>query len=110
MSGLGSIQTGHNDVYSSALRRIMIQEMTHFCLACNLLTAIGCRPQIAYKGVPLTYPSKLNGGILPNVTLTLGACTLERIKDVFMTVESPEEIANFMIPVEGDYRGCLLKV
>eukprot|EP00349_Pseudokeronopsis_sp_Brazil_P010813 CAMPEP_0202977776 /NCGR_PEP_ID=MMETSP1396-20130829/84450_1 /ASSEMBLY_ACC=CAM_ASM_000872 /TAXON_ID= /ORGANISM="Pseudokeronopsis sp., Strain Brazil" /LENGTH=274 /DNA_ID=CAMNT_0049716587 /DNA_START=2256 /DNA_END=3080 /DNA_ORIENTATION=- len=103
LSAMGSIKPGTNTHYYDTLKRVLIQEMSHMSQACNLLASLGGRPLIAFSDTALSYPSKLHGGVLPNITATLGACTKDRIKNVFMAVESPEEIAD-IIQI-GDLKG-----
>jgi len=44
MSGWNCIVPGTNLEYQKALKEVLIQEMNHMCLACNILIAIGGVP------------------------------------------------------------------
>jgi hypothetical protein len=56
---LYSIMLETNPAASANLKAIAQQEMIHFCLACNILNALGGNPVIA----PPTYPGPLPGDI-----------------------------------------------
>lgn len=66
---------------------IVADEMAHMGLACNMLTAIGGVPRINIDGFVPGYPGPLPGGVLPQLTLTLGKLTRERVRDQFIPVE-----------------------
>jgi ferritin len=72
LSALYSIVPGTNQEATTFLRTIVTQEMVHMLLVCNLLKSLGVRPLIASSDKIHTFPTKLPGSVLPNLTLDLG--------------------------------------
>ncbi|MEJ3747311.1 ferritin-like protein [Actinomycetes bacterium KLBMP 9797] len=69
------------------IRSIVMEEMAHMGLACNMLTAIGGDPDIL-AAVP-TYPGQMPGGVKPELTIQLAGLTREQVA-VFMEIEEPD--------------------
>jgi hypothetical protein len=67
---------------------IVLEEMLHMSLACNMLTTIGGTPDIT--GTVPTYPGPLPGGVRPGLIVSLGGLTKQRVADIFMQIEYPE--------------------
>jgi hypothetical protein len=91
LTALYSIAEATNVPCVSLLRGVVVQEMLHMSLVCNVLNAIGGAPQVAARQ-HLAYPAKLpysgdrfKVGILP---FTRGAL------DTFCTIEQPGEGAH----------------
>src|ERR1700742_2534422 len=61
---LYSIRPGTNAAAYERIKSIVLQEMVHFGLACNILNALGGRPALN----PQTYPGPLPGDIGPDGT------------------------------------------
>lgn len=71
-----------------SIREVVQEEMQHMGSACNLLKAIGGKPQIAGK-VP-TYPMLgLPGGVMPNLMVNIAGLSHDSLK-TFMVIEHPE--------------------
>ncbi|MDI3563943.1 ferritin-like protein [Bradyrhizobium sp. Arg816] len=69
---------------------IVVQEMYHFALAGNMLTAIGGVPSIANAAFIPSYPTNvLPGGILQKLAVDLKPLTPDQVQ-VFMQIEYPE--------------------
>lgn len=94
-----SIKPGHNNQVSEIIRSVIMEEMLHMSLACNLLNAIGGSPQINVPGFIPVYPTGLPGSLAPGLTVSLKKCSIEQIRDVFMAIENPDEAE---IPSEKD--------
>ncbi|MFC4011242.1 ferritin-like protein [Nonomuraea purpurea] len=78
------------DRTEGVVHRIVTQEMFHFALAGNLLTAVGGMPSIAHKDFLPTYPaSELPGGIPQALPVDLKPLTKDQLA-VFMQIELPE--------------------
>jgi hypothetical protein len=92
LCALFSIVPGRNREVASIIRSVVIQEMLHMALACNLLNAIGGEPQIDRANFVPKYPGHLPAGLRPDLTVGLTRCTKEQIADVFLSIEEPEEI------------------
>jgi rubrerythrin len=89
LSALWSIKD-NQDPISKSIRNVVQEEMLHLALACNMLTAIGGEPIIydtSSKG--LQYPTKLPGGVHPELTLKLSGLT-DDILDDFLEIELPQ--------------------
>ena len=93
---LYSILPGTNAPASQRIRSVVLQEMIHMCLACNILNALGGNPLLK----PPIYPGSLPGDIGPDGTpLTL---RLYRFSQAAMyqgmQIEEPADVPPF--PVE----------
>ncbi|MEU1286649.1 ferritin-like protein [Kitasatospora sp. NPDC005856] len=78
------------DRTEGVLHRIVSQEMNHFALAGNLLTAIGGRPSIAHPDFLPSYPThELPGGIPQKLPVDLKPLVKDQLA-VFMQIEYPE--------------------
>ncbi|MFB7663545.1 ferritin-like protein [Kitasatospora sp. NPDC056138] len=78
------------DRTEGVLHGIVSQEMQHFALAGNLLTAIGGLPSIANAAFLPAYPiSELPGGIPQKLPVDLKPLTKDQLA-VFMQIEYPE--------------------
>jgi len=81
-----SIKAG-SEYVSNSIRTIIIDEMVHMGLACNLLKALQETPIIDGSTVP-NYPGPLPGGVNPALTIELQGLTPEAI-ELFMDIERP---------------------
>jgi Ferritin-like len=87
LCGMWSIKDSA-DPTARIIRSIVIDEMFHMGLVCNMLSAIGGTPQII--GAAQTYPTRLPGGVRPQLCVSLSGLTKEYVKEVFMEIEMPE--------------------
>lgn len=72
------------------IQGIVVQEMYHFALAGNMLTAIGGTPDIANSAFVPSYPTNvLPGGIPQTLAVDLQPLSLDQLQ-VFMQIEFPE--------------------
>jgi hypothetical protein len=86
-----SIVEGCNTEIYSMIRTIIIQEMLHFLQAANILIAMGETPVIDSADVTPSYPTRLPGGVLPGLLVTLEKLSLEHVHRVFMGIEVPQK-------------------
>jgi hypothetical protein len=79
---------------------IVLQEMLHMGLACNLLTAIGGTPNIYCAGFVPKYPGPLPGHVHPGLRVSLAGLAKDNANDpvikkevvqTFMQIELPEK-------------------
>ena len=78
------------DSVASIIEDIAVQEMYHFALVGNILSAIGHSPRIAYPEFLPIYPTnKLPGDIYQKLPIDLKPLTVEQL-DVFMQIENPQ--------------------
>ena len=90
LGALWSIDTSNDpsDVYDLILD-VVLEEMGHMGLVCNMLTSLGQDPTIN-QNVP-TYPSQgLPGDVRPELTVYLAGLTKGFLSDVCMQIEYPE--------------------
>ena len=84
---------------------IVVQEMYHFALAGNMLTAIGGVPSIANAAFIPSYPTNvLPGEILQKLPVDLKPLTPDQVQ-VFMQIEYPERSRS---PQERDPRRSVI--
>jgi Ferritin-like len=89
LCALWSIKDQSGEVYDR-IDSIVLQEMLHMGLACNMLTTIGGSPSINSPGSVPKYPGPLPGGVRPQLTVGLEGLNKRVVSDVFMQIEYPE--------------------
>ena len=91
LTALFSIKDGHNREVAEIISGIVVEEMLHMALACNVLNAIGGAPKIGAPGFVPRFPGKLPGGLRPDLTVSLRKASIAQVRDVFLAIEEPEE-------------------
>lgn len=99
LCGLWSLKDPERDkAVHDAVLTIVMDEMSHMGLVCNMLTTIGGTPRIAHPDLVPKYPGSLPGGVRPllSVFLTgLNSVSLE----MYCQIERPEDpVAEFEEP------------
>ena len=84
-----TIKNWQTDLVSKSIKEIRGEEMLHFGLVCNLLTAIGGTPSIANSTMVPKYPGPLPGGVRPGLEVKLSRLSLDQVQ-VFMQIEYPQ--------------------
>jgi hypothetical protein len=102
LTALFSIKAGTNAAPAAIIRSVVIEEMLHLSLACNMLNAVRGRPRL--PEATLRYPSELPMGIgdkpgkggKPDkkFIVPLERLSMPAVKR-FMTIEEPEEELKF---------------
>jgi hypothetical protein len=87
LCAMWSIKDQSGAVYD-LIDSVVLEEMVHMGLACNMLTTIGGTPHINID-VP-TYPGPLPGGVRPELNIYLAGLSKDYLKNVFMEIEYPE--------------------
>ena len=91
LSGIWSIIQQAGDAYD-LINSVVLEEMLHLGLACNMLAAIDGGPQITAP----SFPGPLPGGVRPGLTVYLAGLSRELLEGVFMPIELPEHpVAEF---------------
>ncbi|WP_067467814.1 ferritin-like domain-containing protein [Actinomadura macra] len=96
--GMWSIKDSSSEVYGH-IRTIVLQEMLHMGLACNLLSALGGHPEVSAAAQP--YPTGLPGQIRQQLSVHLQGLAptpkdpADVVKQVFMEIEMPEHPVAF---------------
>ncbi|WP_369173281.1 ferritin-like protein [Streptomyces sp. R28] len=88
LCGWWSVKDRRSEV-ARMIKRIVGDEMYHLGIVCNLLVAVGGRPQI--KASAPASPGPLPGGVRAGVTVYLSGLTKSFVRDVMMAIEAPEE-------------------
>ncbi|NJB87371.1 hypothetical protein GGR26_003151 [Lewinella marina] len=86
---LYSLQPGFNQRVVEMLRSVVLEEMLHMSLCCNLLNAIGGAPVLNAPDFLPVYPGPLPGAVA-GVEVPLAPISNTLIKEVFMEIEEPE--------------------
>lgn len=77
------------------VQSIVIEEMLHMALACNLLNAIGGSPSIDGSDFVPSYPGALPMGVEDQLTVPLKPMSVELVQTVFMVIEEPDKPLEF---------------
>lgn len=88
--GLYSLQAGKNEEIGRIIESVVVEEMLHMTLACNVLNAIGGSPQIDTRDFIPTYPGKLPGGVEGELTVSLAPFSTAQL-ETYLTIEEPED-------------------
>jgi hypothetical protein len=94
---LYSIQPGSNREAAQIIRSVVIEEMLHMTIACNLMNAIGASPVIDDPKFVPDYPGPLPGGVESDLTVTLAPLSITQVESVFMRIEEPEDPLRFPV-------------
>ncbi|MGW8366105.1 ferritin-like domain-containing protein [Streptomyces wedmorensis] len=90
LCGLWSIDASPGDgTVVDTLREIVFDEMSHFGLACNLVTTLGGTPLLADETVVPRYPGPLPGGVRPDLSVFLSGLSKEAVK-MYSRIEEPD--------------------
>ena len=84
-----------NPKIQSLVLSVVLEEMLHFALACNILNAIGGAPAIDKPDFIPTYPGHLPGGVESGLVVHLKRFSLDHVHDTFMAIEEPEHPLKF---------------
>jgi rubrerythrin len=97
---LYSLRPGFNKEIAILLRSVVLEEMTHMALACNILNAIGGEPCIDDPSFLPRYPGPLPGSVESGLTVPLSRFTPDLVSGVFMMIEEPERPLEYRAEVE----------
>jgi len=89
LCALYSLKDGQNREVAEIIRSVVMEEMLHLALVGNIMNAVGVTPTFDHPGRVPTYPGRLPGGVLPDLEVSLGECSIERVRRVFMGIELP---------------------
>jgi hypothetical protein len=87
---LYSLKRGTNTEIATRIRSVVLEEMLHMTLACNVLNALGGTPRIDGSDFIPAYPHTLPGGIENGLTVGLAPFSKELVLSIFMQIEEPE--------------------
>jgi hypothetical protein len=89
MYSLDQSQGKNSEIYG-LIHSIVMEEMSHFGLACNILNAIGGSPAIDTPDFVPTYPGPLPCGVEEQLTVPLAPFSIGLVQEVFMVIKEPE--------------------
>lgn len=92
---LYSITPGTNTEVAELIFSVVMEEMLHMALTCNLLNALGGHPVIDDPNFIPTYPGPLPGAVEDDLKVELKKLTREHVHDTFMVIEEPEHRLDF---------------
>ncbi len=95
MTALYSIKDGFNQEVYNTIRSVVMQEMIHMAQAANILISIGGQPKLENPEesfIPKCFPTRLPGGVLPNLIVRLAKASPQHVRDIFMMIEFPDKI------------------
>jgi hypothetical protein len=89
LCALWSIKNQGDAAYG-VIESVVMQEMLHMGIACNMLVAVGGCPRMEDPDFVPDYPCELPGNVHPGLYVGLVGLHRELIRDVFMQIEYPE--------------------
>lgn len=90
-----SIVPGSNTAIARIIHSIVVEEMLHMSIACNILIALGGKPVLNQPDFVPNYPSALPMGIGSDLVIGLLPLSMDVIKNAFMCIEEPEDPLDF---------------
>jgi hypothetical protein len=91
LCGMWSIKNQDDDEpVFAAIKSIVMDEMFHMGLACNMLTTIGGTPEVNTETSLPKYPGPLPGGVRPSLRIALTGLTKDVLDKSYMQIEYPE--------------------
>lgn len=91
LTAMMSLTVDENRVIWSILHSIVIEEMLHMAIMCNVLNALGGAPVVDSDDFLLQYPSALPMSIDSTLVVGLEPLSIELVKNVFMAIEQPDQ-------------------
>lgn len=87
---LYSIKPGTNAEAASRIRFVVMEEMVHMCLACNIMNALGRNPVLTAPKYPGPLPGGITGGGPKALTIHLYPFSKQAMQQA-MSIEEPED-------------------
>lgn len=102
LTAMFSLAGTQNDEIADLIKSVVIEEMLHLTIACNLLNAIGGSPVLNKKDFVPSYPGPLPGGVGGDLIVPIAKFSKELVKDVFMRIEQPEDPIDIKVEATGE--------
>jgi hypothetical protein len=93
---LYSLDSAKNPLIADTILSVVMEEMLHMELVCNVLNALGGSPEIDSPTFIPTHPGPLPGGVEGELVVHLAPYSPAQLS-AFMTVEEPETIIDFPV-------------
>ncbi len=87
---------GPNDAIAEIIQSVVIEEMLHMNLACNVLNALGGSPKIDGPDFIPKFPGPLPGGVESQLTVHLAPYSQDQVS-TFMDIEEPVKPLEFPV-------------
>jgi ferritin-like protein len=94
-----SLMPGKNSDIANVIWSVIMEEMLHMALVCNIINALGGSPEINNPSLIPQYPGPLPGGVEGDLRVHLAPYSAEQL-ETFLQVEQPEHPLNFPIAAE----------
>jgi hypothetical protein len=91
-----SLKPGTNQAIYKIIHSVVIEEMLHMSIACNVINALNGSPQVHNPAFIPTFPGPLPMGI-GGLIVGLNPFSLDVVKNTFMEIEEPEDPINFPV-------------
>ena len=92
LCGLWTVIADPSGTVTKLIRGIVLEEMVHLGIVCNLLVSLGGAPQLlSWYKQNIRYPGPLPGGVHPGLTVYLAGLTQDYVRSVYMQIELPEK-------------------
>lgn len=91
LTAMFSLANTENTKIAGLIHSVVIEEMLHLTIACNVLNAIGGSPVLNKPDFVPNYPGPLPGGVESDLTVPIAKFSQDLIKNVFMVIEEPED-------------------
>ena len=101
LAAMISFKPGANTEINRIIHSVVIEEMLHMSIACNVINALGGNPMVNHPDYVPTFPGPLPLGI-GGLTVGLNAFSLDVVKNTFMEIEEPEDPLNFPVKSAAD--------
>ncbi len=86
-----SLASTQNDEILGLIRSVVIEEMLHLTIACNLLNSIGGSPVLNQPDFIPQYPGPLPGSVEKGLIVPIAKFSMDIVENVFMVIEKPED-------------------
>jgi hypothetical protein len=91
---LCSLDDAKNGGIADIIRTVVVEEMLHMALVCNIINALGDGPQIDNPALLPQYPGPLPGGVESDLCVHLAPFSAEQLA-AFLKIEEPENPLEF---------------
>ncbi|MGB3182405.1 MAG: ferritin-like protein [Cyclobacteriaceae bacterium] len=105
LTAMFSLKPGRNREIWSVIHSVVLEEMLHMTIACNILIALGGNPDFIHKEFVPDYPGPLPMNVACEdpadekcLQVSLGGFSKSQVQNVFMAIEQPE------IPLEFEVK------
>ena len=86
-----------NSEIAGLIKSVIVQEMLHMAIDCNVLNAVGGNPRIDDPCFVPKYPGPLPGGVESSLIVGLAPFSKQLLLGTFMVIEEPEEPLHFPV-------------